>query len=91
MQSLTYTLQKNYSAQALLEEVYKITPVLTVFARNGNSSLVNQTASQLTCLKVVTEEDASDDKDSSENTAVAIKASGFAAGIAVLTGVFALL
>ncbi|KAJ5499776.1 hypothetical protein N7453_008827 [Penicillium expansum] len=85
------TTLKNYSAQALLEEVYKITPVLTVFARKGNSSLVNQTASQLTCLKVVTEEDASDDKDSSENTAVAVKASGFAAGIAVLTGVFALL
>ncbi|KGO38555.1 hypothetical protein PEX1_106490 [Penicillium expansum] len=85
------TTLKNYSAQALLEEVYKITPVLTVFARNGNSSLVNQTASQLTCSKVVTEEDASDDKDSSENTAVAIKASGFAASIAVLTGVFALL
>ncbi|KAJ5616156.1 hypothetical protein N7537_001270 [Penicillium hordei] len=86
-----FTTLKNYSAQALLDEAYKITPVLTVFARKGNSSLVNQTASQLTCLKVVTEDDPSDDEKGSDNTAVAIRASGFAAGIAVLAGIFALL
>ncbi|KAF4760455.1 hypothetical protein N7455_002235 [Penicillium solitum] len=85
------TALKNYSAQALLDEAYKITPVLTVFARKGNSSLVNQTASQLTCLKVVTEDNPSDDENGSENTAVAVRASGFAAGIAALAGIFALL
>jgi hypothetical protein len=52
---------------------------------------VDKTASQLTCLKVLTEEDPSDDENSSENSAVAVKASGFAAGIAVLAGIFALL
>ena len=62
-----------------------------MFARKGNSSLVNQTASQLTCLKVVTEDDPSDDENGSENTAVAIRASGLAAGVAVLAGIFALL
>ncbi|KAF7526963.1 hypothetical protein PCG10_003517 [Penicillium crustosum] len=85
------TTLKDYSAQALLDEAYKITPVLTVFARKDNISLVNQTASQLTCLKVVTEDDPSDDENGSENTAVAIRASGFSAGIAVLAGIFALL
>ncbi|KAJ5944119.1 hypothetical protein N7516_004287 [Penicillium verrucosum] len=85
------TTLKNYSAQAIFDEAYKITPVLTVFARKGNSSLVNQPASQLTCLKVVTEDNPSDDEDGSENTAVVVRASGFAAGIATLAGIFALL
>ncbi|KUM63271.1 hypothetical protein ACN42_g3800 [Penicillium freii] len=91
MEIASVTTMKNYSAQALLGEAYKITPVLTVFARKGNSRLVNQTASQLTCLKVVTEDDPSDDEDGSANTAVAVRASGFAAGIVVLAGIFALL
>lgn len=52
---------------------------------------MDKPASQLTCLKVVTEEDPSDDENSSENFAVTVKASGFAAGIAVLAGIFALL
>ncbi|KAJ9485672.1 hypothetical protein VN97_g7677 [Penicillium thymicola] len=85
------TTLKNYSAQAIFDEAYKITPVLTVFARKGNSSLVNQTASQLTCLKVVSEDNPSDDEDGSENTAAVVRASGFAAGIATLAGIFALL
>ncbi|KAJ5399052.1 hypothetical protein N7465_009541 [Penicillium sp. CMV-2018d] len=90
MEIASVTTMKNYSAQALLGEAYKITPVLTVFAK-GNSSLVNQTASQLTCLKVVTDDDPSDDENGSENIAVAVRASGFVAGIAVLAGIFALL
>jgi hypothetical protein len=73
----------------LLDEAYKITPILTVFTGKGNSSLIDETASQLTCLKIVTEEDPDDDKDSSENSAVTVKTSGFAATIAV--GIFTLL
>ena len=74
----------------MLDEAYKITPVLTVFT-GGNGSLVDKTASQMTCLKVVTEEDPADDKDSDKNGAVAIKGSGFAAVVAVLAGIFAFL
>lgn len=84
-------LQKNYSDNALLAEAYKITPVLTIFTK-GNDSLVEKTVSQMTCLKVVTEEDAANDKNSGENAAVALKGSGVAAGIAaVVAGLFALL
>ncbi|KAJ5960403.1 uncharacterized protein N7479_007553 [Penicillium vulpinum] len=89
MEIASVTTLKNYSMQALLDEAYKITPVLTVFTGKGNSSLVNETASQLTCLKVVTIDDPP--ADSGKNSAVAVKASGFAAGIAVLVGIFALL
>ncbi|KAJ5236672.1 hypothetical protein N7489_006763 [Penicillium chrysogenum] len=91
MEIASVTALNDNTATALYDEAYKITPVLTVFTGNDNSSLVDKTASQLTCLKVVTEEDPSDDEDSSENSAVAVKASGFAAGIAVLAGILALL
>ncbi|OQE47265.1 hypothetical protein PENCOP_c001G06981 [Penicillium coprophilum] len=91
MEIASVTALNNYTAQALIDEAYKITPVLTVFTGKGNSSLVDKTASQLTCLKVVTEEDPEDDEDGSKNSAVAVKGSGFAAGIAILAGVLALL
>ncbi|KAJ5794805.1 hypothetical protein N7457_001404 [Penicillium paradoxum] len=82
---------RNYSANALIDEAYKITPVLTLFTK-GNDSLVNTTVSQLTCLKVVTKEDPEDDKDSGKNSAMALKGSGLAAGIAALmAGMVALL
>ncbi|KAJ5188655.1 hypothetical protein N7491_004975 [Penicillium cf. griseofulvum] len=83
------TALNDYTAQAMFDEAYKITPVLTVFTGKGNSSLVDKTASQPTCLKVVTEENTGDYKDSSESSAVTVKANGFAAGIAV--GILALL
>jgi hypothetical protein len=48
-------MQNNYTNEANLAEVYKITPVLTVFTSgSGNNSLVDETSAQLTCLKVVT-------------------------------------
>ncbi|KAJ6187720.1 hypothetical protein N7519_002628 [Penicillium mononematosum] len=91
MEIASVTALNDNTATALYDEAYKITPVLTVFTGNGNSSLVDKAASQLTCLKVVTEEDPSDDEDSSENSAVAVRVSGFAAGTAVLAGILALL
>ncbi|KAL2783731.1 hypothetical protein BJX66DRAFT_317969 [Aspergillus keveii] len=49
------TVRNNYTNEANLAEVYKITPVLTVFTSgSGNNSLVDETSAQLTCLKVVT-------------------------------------
>jgi hypothetical protein len=48
-------MQNNYTNEANLAEVYKITPILTVFTSgNGNNSLVDDTSAQLSCLKVVT-------------------------------------
>ncbi|CEL08523.1 hypothetical protein ASPCAL11672 [Aspergillus calidoustus] len=49
------TVRNNYTNEANLAEVYKITPILTVFTSgSGNNSLVDETSAQLTCLKVVT-------------------------------------
>ncbi|KAL4916769.1 hypothetical protein BDW62DRAFT_100968 [Aspergillus aurantiobrunneus] len=45
----------NYTNEGNLAEMYKITPILTVFTSSNNiNSLVNDTTSSLTCLKVVT-------------------------------------
>ncbi|CAI7664656.1 unnamed protein product [Penicillium glandicola] len=68
---------ENYSAQTLLDEAYQITPVLAVFTE-GNSGLVDETASQLTCLKVITGE-TSDEKDSGESSAVVLRQVGLLA------------
>lgn len=87
---LTPCLQANYSSNALIEEAYKITPVLTVFT-GGNDSLVGRTSSQMTCLKVVTDEDPSEDEDGSEGSAATLRGSWFAATVAVLVGIFTLL
>jgi hypothetical protein len=65
---------------------------LTVFVGKDNSSLVKETSSQMTCLKVVTEENPDDDKDSDKNSALMMQGSGLAAGIAVLVaGIFAVM
>ncbi|KAJ5384527.1 hypothetical protein N7517_002438 [Penicillium concentricum] len=80
---------RDYTANAMVEEAWKITPVLTVFTGKGNNSLVDETVSQLTCMKVVTH--LAPPPDSYKNSAVAVKVSGFAAGIAVLAGIFAFL
>ncbi|KAJ5835010.1 hypothetical protein N7447_001036 [Penicillium robsamsonii] len=79
---------RDYTINALVEEAWKITPVLTVFTGKGNSSLVDETVSQLTCMKVVTH---LEPPASGKNSAVAVKVSGFAAGVAVLAGIFAFL
>ncbi|KAJ5514123.1 hypothetical protein N7463_003675 [Penicillium fimorum] len=79
---------KDYTINAMVEEAWKITPVL-IFTGKGNSSLVDKTSSQLTCMKVVTRLEPP--PDSGKNSAVAVKASGFAVGIAVLARIFAFL
>ncbi|RDW76892.1 uncharacterized protein DSM5745_06884 [Aspergillus mulundensis] len=44
----------NYTEEGNLAEMYKITPILTVFtSSNGSNSLVSNTSASLTCLKVV--------------------------------------
>jgi hypothetical protein len=84
--SLTSCLQANYSASALIQEAYKITPILTVFI-GGDESAIERTSPQITCLKVVTEEDPSDDDDSSESSAVALRGGWLTVTIAVLVGI----
>ncbi|KAJ5316530.1 hypothetical protein N7508_001038 [Penicillium antarcticum] len=77
----------NYSASALIQEAYKITPILTVFI-GGNDTLVDRASSQMTCLKVVTTEDPSDDDDSSDNSAVALNKGWLAVTIPAFVGSF---
>ncbi|KAI9041354.1 uncharacterized protein KD926_006930 [Aspergillus affinis] len=81
------TSHSNYTASALIDEAYKITPVLTVFL-SGNGSAVDETSSQLTCLKVVTKENASEAENGESSSASALEISGGvrAAGMAVLLG-----
>ncbi|BDD60335.1 hypothetical protein MPDQ_000432 [Monascus purpureus] len=46
----------NYTLEGNLAEVYKITPVLTVFFSKRDGGLVDGTSAQLTCLNVITED-----------------------------------
>lgn len=80
-------IQTSYTSDALIEEAYKITPVLTVFL-SGKDSKVDKTSSQLTCLKVVTKENASASDNGKPNSASPVEISGGvrAAGMAVLLG-----
>ncbi|KAK1145529.1 hypothetical protein N8T08_004087 [Aspergillus melleus] len=81
------TSHSNYTAEALINEAYKITPVLTVFV-SGNGSAVDKTSSQLTCLKVVTKENASEADSGSSSSASALEISSGVrtAGMAILLG-----
>ena len=60
--------QGNYTVDADLEEVYKITPMLSVFF-GGKNTTMSSTAAQLSCLKVVTEEHPDDADNSSKGAA----------------------
>lgn len=73
-------LQGNNTAAANLQQVYKITPVLTAFF--GQSQLVNKTTAQLTCLKVVTEEHPDDADDGSKNAAAPLMINLLGVGVA---------
>lgn len=70
----------NNTAAANLQQVYKITPVLTAFF--GQSQLVNKTTAQLTCLKVVTEEHPDDADDGSKNAAAPLMINLLGVGVA---------
>ncbi|KAF7591549.1 hypothetical protein BBP40_001428 [Aspergillus hancockii] len=62
---------------------YKITPVLTIFYGDGNNSLVDRASSQMTCLKVITEEHPDDDENGSQNSATGLQRSWLAVGMDV--------
>ncbi|KAL4994629.1 hypothetical protein BDV10DRAFT_203611 [Aspergillus recurvatus] len=48
------TTKGNYTEEGNLAEMYKITPILTVFtSNNSTNSLANNTSASMTCLKVV--------------------------------------
>ena len=68
----------------MYREAWKITPVLTVFVDKGNNSLVNRTSSQMTCLKVVTEENPEEEENGSESSASMFSTSPRVAGMAML-------
>jgi hypothetical protein len=58
--------------------------VLTVFYANGNRSLVDRASSQLTCLKVVTDENPNAESNGSESSVSGLKGSWLPASMAVL-------
>ncbi|EEQ31799.1 conserved hypothetical protein [Microsporum canis CBS 113480] len=66
-------------------EAYKITQVLTIFL-GGNNSLVDHTSSQMTCLKVITEQQVSN-PDRLGNIAIALKGNWLFTSIFVFMGI----
>ncbi|RMJ24987.1 hypothetical protein PHISP_04150 [Aspergillus sp. HF37] len=74
-----------------LENLYKITPVLTVFS-DLRGSLANKTSAQLTCLKVVTKRRPGDDgnaqKDQASSSSYNLLGVGVASLAALLFTVF---
>ncbi|KAE8359504.1 hypothetical protein BDV27DRAFT_135989 [Aspergillus caelatus] len=74
----------NNTAASMYREAWKITPVLTVFVGKGNKSLVDRTSSQMTCLKVVTEENPEEEEKGSESSASMFSTSPRVAGMAML-------
>ncbi|KAL4963714.1 uncharacterized protein BDV14DRAFT_201683 [Aspergillus stella-maris] len=59
----------NYTDEGNLAEMYKITPILTVFtSSNDSNSLVNSTTASLTCLKVVTDQGVTNVDNSTTDT-----------------------
>ncbi|KAJ1705359.1 hypothetical protein AFGD_000907 [Aspergillus flavus] len=74
----------NNTAASMYHEAWKITPVLTVFIGKGNNSLVEKASSQMTCLKVVTEENPEEAENGSESSASMLSTNPRVAGIAVL-------
>ncbi|KAL5051256.1 hypothetical protein BDW71DRAFT_170674 [Aspergillus fruticulosus] len=61
------TTQGNYTEEGNLAEMYKITPILTVFtSNNSTNSLVNNTSASMTCLKVVSTRNVTNATDSTD-------------------------
>ncbi|BCR86103.1 uncharacterized protein ACHE_30090S [Aspergillus chevalieri] len=67
-----------------MQQVYKITPVLTVFSE---SNLVDETTSQMTCLKVVKDRPAEDYEGGDEGAAFQIRPSLLGTGMVTLMAV----
>lgn len=74
----------NDTAAAYTQQVYKITPVLTVFSENN---LVDETTSQMTCLKIVKDRPAEDYEGGDESAAFQIRPSLLGAGMVTLMAV----
>ncbi|OGM51143.1 hypothetical protein ABOM_000136 [Aspergillus bombycis] len=78
------TAMGNNSASSMYQEAWKITPVLTVFIGKGNNSLVDRASSQMTCLKVVTEENPEEEENGSKNSASMLSTSPHTSIMAIL-------
>ncbi|KAE8146910.1 hypothetical protein BDV25DRAFT_161527 [Aspergillus avenaceus] len=77
-----HTVMTNGTATALTSQLYKITPILTVFfPANGSNSLVDSPSSQLTCLKAVHAEDL--DADDADENSASLLSSNLLGGILV--------
>ncbi|KAE8381160.1 hypothetical protein BDV26DRAFT_301959 [Aspergillus bertholletiae] len=74
----------NSTATSMYQEAWKITPVLTVFVGDNNNSLVDKTSAQMTCLKVVTEDNPDEEENGSKNSASMLSTSPYVAGMAIL-------
>ncbi|KAL6231250.1 hypothetical protein BDW75DRAFT_220725 [Aspergillus navahoensis] len=58
------TTKGNYTEEGNLAEMYKITPILTVFAPdNSTNSLVKNTSAPMTCIKVVSSQNVTNTTD----------------------------
>lgn len=79
--------QGNDTADAYTQQVYKITPVLTVFSGNGDNNLVDETTSQMTCLKVVKDRPAEDYEGGDKGAAFQVRPSLLGAGMVTLMAV----
>ncbi|EZF22355.1 hypothetical protein H112_04804 [Trichophyton rubrum D6] len=70
-------------AEDFIGEAYKITPVVTVLLGGNNNSLVHNTTSQMTCLKMVSHRH----YPYSENSAADLRGGWLAVTIATLIGI----
>ncbi|KAM5445193.1 hypothetical protein MaudCBS49596_007782 [Microsporum audouinii] len=87
MEITEVTSYATYTVDALINEAYKITPILTVFV-SKNGSFVDSTSAQMTCLKVVTQEIPTEDNHGAKNLSAAVRGGWLTVGMAVLMGVF---
>ncbi|KAF9895201.1 hypothetical protein FE257_000103 [Aspergillus nanangensis] len=82
-----YTALGNYSAEHILDKAYGISSVLTVVFGQGGNSSVDQATAQLTCLKVITEEEKPEDSETGSKGAASIVGYGsLTPWLAVLLG-----
>lgn len=79
--------QGNHTANTYMQQVYKISPVLTVFSGNGDNNPVDKTTSQMTCLKIVRDRPAEDYEGSDKGGGFQIRPSLFSSGVVALMAV----
>ncbi|KAL4803346.1 hypothetical protein BDV18DRAFT_162911 [Aspergillus unguis] len=77
------TTMGNYTDQGNIAEMYKITPILTVFT-GGDGGLVNDTSAYLTCLKVVTTKNTDNTTDTPVDAAPLARGSMMGVSMAAL-------